>query len=1477
MDSSSDSDFDDDPDNIEVPGGGASLATLKQLEQVSNNYVDAPPFNIGEQQLETVNNGCVDAPPLNIGVQQLETVNDNCVNVPPLNIGVQQLETVYNNCVNAPLDVGLKQLEKVNNNCVTAPVISGNSNGIFFKNIPRTLPDNKLKITLKPVTSKVLPSIGSVGSFTGKTVNIDGKTIKLATNSKPIMLNVAGKTLTLAGKPINLGNHKLKPLGGKAIFNIVNKSSVLQPQNLPQQPQIRIQQTLNHLQTQQIRIQQPQVRIQQPQVRLQQPQIRPQQSQIRLQLPQTRPQQSQIRLQQPQARPQQAQARLPAAQATAAINPALFEEEEEEEMAVAETYAVYKPSKLNCKNRHPDPVVETSTLASVEPVDITYKLSIPERNLSSLQLESITYASQQHEHLLPDQSRAGFFIGDGAGVGKGRTIAGIIYENYLKGRKKAIWVSVSNDLRYDAERDLKDINAPIPIHVLKTFKYKKIEHQYGVIFSTYSALIGEQNQQNGYAKNRLKQLVEWCGKKFDGLIIFDECHKAKNLFPAGGGKSTKIGKAVLDLQNDLPDARVVYASATGATEPKNMAYMVRLGLWGKGTPFREFSDFITSIEKRGVGAMEIVAMDMKLRGMYIARQLSFRGVSFEIKTVELTKEFEKNYDKAVELWVDARQKFEEAFNLLDAEHNMKKTAWGQFWASHQRFFKYMCIAAKVDCAVKIALTSKTLGKCVVIGLQSTGEAKTLEQIDKDDELNDFVSSAKGVLESLVTKHFPAPNRSHINKILEKNELLNKIKSSTPKAIKRAASPIKTPKIDSPKKICLDSSEEEAELVNSDDGSDSKEDSDFNDSDDDNYFGKNSDSDDDEEFWMVIRKKKKKQKKKKKLKSKKSSNKTDVNTKPKEELSTNEYLNMITKVQRPTIQQPTKVIPPTPQPRNTSPKLQLQDTSPKVNNRDDNINRACQMKDELLKKIEQLGPALPPNTLDHLINELGGPENVAEMTGRKGRVVQSENGAIYFESRKESECSLENLNVYEKDEFMNGNKQVAIISEAASSGISLHSDNRAANKRQRVHITLELPWSADRAIQQFGRTHRSNQANAPKYIFLISDLAGERRFAATVAKRLESLGALTHGDRRATESHDLSQFNIDNKYGRRALEVTMRSIMGKEKSLVPEPKDYPNFFQEAKIGLLGVGLVTMNRFGSNVEYLLDKDYGNMSKFLNRILGLRVRLQNTLFQYFMDTLQEIILQAKRAGEFDQGILDLGGSCKRKELVRYYRRHSTGVSPAELHTLEMEKGMSWADVLNKIHHDLYTTSYDFYVSRVSSNGKCDVQLAVSTDGYDTRWPKTKKNQIIYHPSVGRKARNDSIADLEKKYRKADVQEAKKHWELLYEGSKTMCRHVYYNGSCKRPQECEVGRRLKTYHVLSGSVLSVWSQIEHVLSSQSQNNGHHHGLGGYERDSRIQVLRLQTDDEKKIVGTVVPKSRLAAMHQILQDGAVNIEREKF
>ena len=88
----------------------------------------------------------------------------------------------------------------------------------------------------------------------------------------------------------------------------------------------------------------------------------------------------------------------------------------------------YQPAKLRVGKAHPDPVVETASLAAVEPPDISYQLHMEDLvdagTLSALQLESIVYACQRHQRLLPDGQRAGFFIGDGAGVGKGRTIAG---------------------------------------------------------------------------------------------------------------------------------------------------------------------------------------------------------------------------------------------------------------------------------------------------------------------------------------------------------------------------------------------------------------------------------------------------------------------------------------------------------------------------------------------------------------------------------------------------------------------------------------------------------------------------------------------------------------------------------------------------------------------------------------------------------------------------------------------------------------------------------------------------------------------------------------------------------------------------------------------------------------------------------------------------------------------------------------------
>lgn len=51
----------------------------------------------------------------------------------------------------------------------------------------------------------------------------------------------------------------------------------------------------------------------------------------------------------------------------------------------------------------------------------------------------------------------------------------------------------------------------------------------------------------------------------------------------------------------------------------------------------------------------------------------------------------------------------------------------------------------MDHAVRLAREAVKTNRCVVIGLQSTGEARTIEQLEKDDgELSDFVSTARGI-------------------------------------------------------------------------------------------------------------------------------------------------------------------------------------------------------------------------------------------------------------------------------------------------------------------------------------------------------------------------------------------------------------------------------------------------------------------------------------------------------------------------------------------------------------------------------------------------------------------------------------------------------------------------------------------------------------------------------------------------------------
>ena len=74
----------------------------------------------------------------------------------------------------------------------------------------------------------------------------------------------------------------------------------------------------------------------------------------------------------------------------------------------------------------------------------------------------------------------------------------------------------------------------------------------------------------------------------------------------------------------------------------------------------DFASFIGTIEKNGVGGMELLAMEMKNRGIYIARQLSLKDISFKVEEVALSPEITMSYSNSVILWVELLRSFTEA-------------------------------------------------------------------------------------------------------------------------------------------------------------------------------------------------------------------------------------------------------------------------------------------------------------------------------------------------------------------------------------------------------------------------------------------------------------------------------------------------------------------------------------------------------------------------------------------------------------------------------------------------------------------------------------------------------------------------------------------------------------------------------------------------------------------------------------------------
>ena len=952
------------------------------------------------------------------------------------------------------------------------------------------------------------------------------------------------------------------------------------------------------------------------------------------------------------------------------------------------TDTIYEPYALQSihipgAQPHPTPLVQSAAMAAVAPPKPSYRPFLPaaivdEGLLSDAQLESVIYAGEAHSgHLAgawtmdeifdvvsaaPEnaenavQFRRGWFLGDGTGCGKGRQVAGIILDNWLQGRRRAIWISKSDKLLEDAQRDWAALDQE-RLLVQPLSRYRQgtpIRLTEGILFTTYATL---RSQEREGKKSRIAQIIDWVGKDFDGVIVFDEAHAMAN---AAGGKGergdvapSQQGKAGLRLQHALPDARIVYVSATGATAVENLAYAQRLGIWGsEDFPFANRAEFVAAIEDGGVAAMEVLARDLKSLGLYMSRSLSYDGVEYDLLEHALTEEQIHIYNA----YADAFQVIHnnltaalEATNITSEtgtlNRNAKAVARSAFESTKQRFFSHLITSMMTPTLIGAIERDRAEGHSAVVQIVSTGEAlmeRRLAEIPTE-EWSDL--------------HVDVTPREYVGGYLMHSF---------------------------PTQLFEEYSDAEGNIYS-----------------------------------------------------------------------------------RP------------------------------VHDEDGNpvqCREAVRRRDEMIEKLASLPPV--GSALDQILHHFG-TDVVAEVTGRTRRIVRRTGrdgiDRLAVENRPGS------ANLAETQAFMDDDKSVLIFSDAGGTGRSYHADLGARNQRLRKHYLLEAGWRADNAIQGLGRTHRTNQAQPPLFRPMAANVKAGKRFLSTIARRLDTLGAITRGQRQTGGAGLFrSEDNLESPYARAALrQFYWLLYQGKI-----EGCSLTSF--EAVTGLS----LTTDEGG------LRDELPPITTWLNRLLALRIETQNLLFEVFEQLMTAKIEGAIAAGSYDKGLETITA----ESIVVTDRRtvYTHPVSGAQSHVLTVARKdrirpLGLADALPIARAEPQSV----LLVNTRSN-RAAVQLPTASLMLDDG--TVERRARLLRPTDELRVGLDALAET--------------HWQAA--DRKLFCE--LWQAEVAAVPEFTTS----TFHIVTGLLLPIWRRLP---------------------DHDCQVYRIQTDAGERIIGRHIAPTLVATM----------------